>query len=113
MDEDPARFWGNVNREIKQRNITQEWTAKQAGISFGTFQGWIAKGIFPRLNEALRIAEVLGTSLEYLMSGVVQDQGETLAAISRELTQAHAHLEAISEILQEAWKTPPPPLTQD
>jgi transcriptional regulator with XRE-family HTH domain len=110
MDDEVALFWSNVNREIKQQNITHEWVAKKAGISLGTFQGWIAKGIFPRLNEALRIAAVLNVSVEYLTSGKIQDNGEAMAAISRELAQAYTHLDAISKTLQESWKKPRPPL---
>jgi transcriptional regulator with XRE-family HTH domain len=110
MDDEAALFWKNVNREIKQQNITQEWVAKKAGINFGTFKGWIAKGIFPRLNEALRIAAILKVSVEYLMFGTMQDSGEAMAAISRELAQVYTHLDAISETLREFWKKPRPPL---
>jgi transcriptional regulator with XRE-family HTH domain len=113
MEDEVALFWSNVNREIKQQNITQEWLAKKAGINFGTFQGWIAKGIFPRLNEALRIAAVLKVSVEYLTSGTMEDSGEAMSAISRELTKAYTHLDAIAKTLQESWKKPRPPLIKD
>jgi transcriptional regulator with XRE-family HTH domain len=110
MDDDAALFWGNVNREIKQQNITQEWVAKKTGISFHTLHGWIAKGIFPRVNEAARIAAILNVSVEYLMSGEIQDSGKAMAVISRELEQAYTHLEVISETMRELWKRPLPPL---
>jgi hypothetical protein len=101
MDDDPARFWENVQKEIRRQNTTQEWVAKKAEISFGTFQGWIAKGIFPRANEAVRIAATLDTSVEFLVSGAVRDNKETIAKISQDLTEARAHLAAVSEALRE------------
>jgi transcriptional regulator with XRE-family HTH domain len=101
MDDDANLFWENVKREIKLQNTTQEWVAKKAGISFNTFQGWMAKGIFPRINEAVRIAEILNASVEFLTSGAVRDSGETLGKISRELAEVYTHLEAISKALRE------------
>jgi transcriptional regulator with XRE-family HTH domain len=101
MDDDANLFWENVKREIKLQNTTQEWVAKKAGISFNTFQGWIAKGIFPRINEAVRIAEILNASVEFLTSGAVRDSRATLDKISRELSEVYTHLETISKALRE------------
>jgi hypothetical protein len=101
MDDDPARFWENVQREIRRQNTTQEWVAKKAGLSFHTFHGWIAKGIFPRANEAVRIAATLGTSVEFLVSGAVRDNKEAVARISGDLAEACARLAAASEALRE------------
>jgi transposase len=56
MADDASIFWENVKKEIKSQNTTHEWVAKNSGISFNTFQGWISKGIYPRVNEAIRIA---------------------------------------------------------
>jgi transcriptional regulator with XRE-family HTH domain len=100
MDDDPARFWENVQREIRRQNTTQEWVAKQAGLSFNTFHGWIAKGIFPRANEAVRIAATLNTSVEFLVSGAVRDNKEVIATISRELAEVYTRLAVISEALR-------------
>jgi transcriptional regulator with XRE-family HTH domain len=100
MSDDAALFWENVKREIKCQNTTQEWVAKKANISFNTFQGWIAKGLFPRVNEAVRIAAALNVSVEFLITGSVQDHGEALAGISREITEMYSHLERISQALR-------------
>jgi transcriptional regulator with XRE-family HTH domain len=101
MDDDPARFWENVQREIRRQNTTQEWVAKKAGLSFNTFHGWIAKGIFPRANEAVRIASILNTSVEFLVSGAVHDNKETIARIAQDLVEVYARLAAVSESLRE------------
>jgi transcriptional regulator with XRE-family HTH domain len=100
MDDDAALFWENVKREIKLQNTTQEWVAKKAGISFNTFQGWIAKGIFPRANEALRIAAALNASVEFLALGTIRDNRAALGQIFQDLAEAHARLEEISRALR-------------
>jgi transcriptional regulator with XRE-family HTH domain len=100
MNDDANLFWENVKKEIKHQNTTQEWVAKKANISFNTFKGWIAKGLFPRVNEAARIAATLNVSIEFLTAGAVQDNGEASIAISREITEIYSHLEVISQTLR-------------
>ena len=96
MDEGAAVFWQNVKREIKQQNTTHEWVAKKAGISFNTFQGWISKGIYPRVHEAVCIAAALNTSVEYLVIGAIKDNTQAVEIISGHLAETHKHLEAIT-----------------
>jgi transcriptional regulator with XRE-family HTH domain len=98
--DDAALFWENIKKEIRQQNTTQEWVAKKAGISFNTFQGWINKGIFPKVNEAARIAAVLNASVEFLVSGAIQDNQNSVGVISREISEIYTRLEVISKTLQ-------------
>ena len=94
-------FWENVKNEIKAQNTTQEWVAKNSGISFNTFQGWISKGIFPRLNEAIRIAASLDTSVEFLANGAVQSNKKQVETISRNLFKIQELLDSIKEAVRE------------
>jgi transcriptional regulator with XRE-family HTH domain len=96
MDNSMA-FWENVKKEIKRQNTTQEWTAKKAGISFNTFQGWISKKIYPRADDAVYIAEALNTSVEYLVTGIQKDTTHLLNAIRSNLPQIKQRLEEIAE----------------
>lgn len=66
---DAKTFWNNVKPLIKQRNKTQESLAAELNIPFGTFQGWIAKSILPDVISASKIAQALGVSVEYLVTG--------------------------------------------
>ena len=95
--DDASVFWENVKKEIKVQNTTHEWIAKESGISFNTFQGWISKGIYPRVNDAIRIAASLNTSVEYLASGAVQNNKRPLEIICRHLPQIQEHLNIIKE----------------
>jgi transcriptional regulator with XRE-family HTH domain len=100
MGDSAAIFWENVKKEIKYQNTTQEWVAKKAGISFNTLEGWIAKGIYPRVNDAVRIAVSLNISVEYLVSGAVRDNRESIEIICRRLPQIEEHLEAIKQAVK-------------
>lgn len=62
-------FWINVNSLIKERQTTQEIICNQTGISLNTLRGWVSKGVLPRVDEAVKIAKALNTSVEYLVTG--------------------------------------------
>jgi transcriptional regulator with XRE-family HTH domain len=97
----PIVFWENVKKEIKQQNTTHEWVAKKAGVSFNTFQGWISKGIFPRADAAVRIALALDTSVEYLVTGTINDTAFAINKIKRHLPKITQHLSAINEAMRD------------
>jgi hypothetical protein len=62
-------FWERVKVEIRRLNTTQEWVANKAKLNFGSFRGWITKGRLPGTTEAVAIAQVLGVTVEYLLTG--------------------------------------------
>ena len=97
MDNNADIFWENVKKEIKSQNTTQEWVAKKAGISFNTLQGWISKSIYPRVNEAVRIAAVLDISVEYLFRGTVKNNTKAIEVIYQQLSQMYDCLNSIQE----------------
>ena len=101
MNDDPSMFWENVKKEIKSQNTTQEWVAKSAGISFNTFQGWISKGVYPRVNEAIRIAVSLNTTVEYLANNSVRNNKEQIGIICQNLTKIQENLDSIKETVRE------------
>ena len=100
MTDNASIFWENVKKEIKSQNTTQEWVAINSGISFNTFQGWISKDIYPRVNEAIRIAVSLNTSVEYLVNGAVQNNKESIEVICRHLPKLKEHLKIIEEAVK-------------
>ena len=95
MTDDPSKFWENVKKEIKLQNTTQEWVAKNSGISFNTFQGWISKGVYPRVNEAIRIAVSLNTSVEYLANNSVQNNKSQIGIICQHILGIQEHIDSI------------------
>jgi len=101
MNDDASTFWETVKKEIKSQNTTQEWVAMNSGISFNTFQGWISKGIFPRVNEAIRIAVSLNTSVEYLVNGAIQNNKKPIEIICQQLPKIQENLDSIKEAIKQ------------
>ncbi|MCL2557107.1 MAG: helix-turn-helix domain-containing protein [Treponema sp.] len=101
MKDDASIFWENVKREIKSQNTTQEWVAKNSGISFNTFHGWIAKSVYPRVDDAIRIAVSLNTSVEYLVAGAIDGNEKSIGLICRSLPLIQEHLDAIKRAVRE------------
>jgi transcriptional regulator with XRE-family HTH domain len=100
MEDNASVFWENVKKEIKAQNTTHEWVAKNSGISFNTFQGWISKGIYPRVNEAIRIAASLNTSVEFLATGAVKNNKKPIEIICQQLPHIQEHLDSIKEAVK-------------
>ncbi|MDR3303179.1 MAG: helix-turn-helix domain-containing protein, partial [Treponema sp.] len=63
-------FWERVNKAIRAKGAKQEWLAEQTGIKYQTLRSWISKEVLPRVDDAVRIADALGVSTEYLVEGV-------------------------------------------
>lgn len=61
-----------VKKEIRLQNTTQEWVAGKAGISHVVFRSAISKNNEPSASKALKIAEALGVTVEYLVTGESQ-----------------------------------------
>ncbi len=61
---DSSLFWSKVNTTLLKKEKTIEWLCKQTGLSLRTMRNRINKGIQPRLDDAVKILEVFGVSLE-------------------------------------------------
>ena len=62
-------FWTRLKYQIKEKNTTQEWIATKIGVPFGRFKNWLVRKTYPDLKQGLEIAELLNTSVEYLVTG--------------------------------------------
>jgi len=70
------QFWRNVKEELEYNLITQKELAEKTGISYNTLQSWITKNRLPDAEQALKIANELNTSIEYLLTGKISDKQE-------------------------------------
>lgn len=73
-------IFGNINGEIRRKNISQEALCTQLGIARRRYTAWQQNGDMP-LSYFLRCAQILGCSLDYLardidMSAVPADHDE-------------------------------------
>ncbi len=66
-------FWKRVKELLKSQKLTQEKLCKSCDISLATFSSWIHNERLPDLMSATRIADVLETSVEFLVTGQESD----------------------------------------
>lgn len=84
-------YWKRVKTLIKSKNLTQEKICKTCGISLATFVSWIHNERLPDLLSAVKIASVLNTSVEFLVTGKEPDKA------AEELEQLKAKLYELSQ----------------
>jgi transcriptional regulator with XRE-family HTH domain len=61
--------WDRIKLLITKQGTTQEAVALAIGVSPRTFRGWMSRRIMFNADQAVRIAKVLGTTVEYLVDG--------------------------------------------
>jgi transcriptional regulator with XRE-family HTH domain len=94
MDTDVDSFWKRVNTLIKTQQTKQETLAERCGIKYQTFRGWVTNHRFPNGNETYRIAQALGTTVEYLCAGSISGKPDTAPLIA----QAQALLDGLKKL---------------
>lgn len=62
-------FWDRVEEEISRQNTTFRWVAQKLGKPETTMSGWRKAKTIPRADDAIHLAEALGTTVEYLIAG--------------------------------------------
>lgn len=87
-------FWQNVNNIIKQQNKTQKSVSLECGFSERRIQNLSSSGRLPDVEEAFKIAQALGTSVEFLVTG------EESRPDIRELQELRTKYEALSMTLK-------------
>ena len=69
---DGSFFWEMVTLEVGRQKTSFEWLYQKAKVAKGTFSSWKTRNILPRVDTAFRIAEALGVTVEYLLTGMEQ-----------------------------------------
>lgn len=90
-------FWNNVKQQLDTLGMTQKELAEKTGISIGTIRNQICREVIPDAVSAVKIARVLKTSVEYLVTGKDTHTKETAQAIDELKRLKHTLLKALSE----------------
>jgi hypothetical protein len=108
-------FWKIVKKEVDRQNTSFEWLYRKTGIPKGTFSSWKNRNVVPRADAAYRIADVLGVSVEYLLSGrdagrVSNPQLEDIVEvlISFDTTDLES-VKALVRAMNKRYRSSPPP----
>lgn len=62
-------FWRRVDEELEYKGINRTYLAKECGFSLTNIGQGIKLGSTPSAETAVKIAKVLGVSVEYLVTG--------------------------------------------
>ena len=89
---DQKSYWTRVKKLLKQQGKTIQNMAEFCDRPLGTIYGWISKGIYPYLEEALLISRFLGVNMEYLLTGKSEIQKSEIKNIRSLLREAHERL---------------------
>lgn len=100
-------FKDRLREEIEFNGLLGKEIAAKVGISYSTFLSYIdARSVLPNVETAVKIANVLGVSVEYLVTGSDDSnksshEEEILLANFRRLSKSNRqNLLKISEVLQ-------------
>ena len=61
---DAEIFWKKVKMLLSERDVNQEWLCEKTGIILGTLRNKISLGRLPSFDEALKIVEAFGMTME-------------------------------------------------
>ncbi|MBO4319873.1 MAG: helix-turn-helix transcriptional regulator [Treponema sp.] len=63
-------FWRRVDEELDYKGLNRTYLAKECGFSLTNIGQGIKLGSTPSAETAVKIARVLGVSVEYLVTGI-------------------------------------------
>ncbi len=69
-------FWNNVKAELDYLGLSQKELSARTGINLGTLKNQICRNVIPDAVSAVKIAKVLNTTVEYLVTGEEENKAE-------------------------------------
>ncbi len=66
-------FVERIDKKLKEKNIKRVGMCEDIGIDTSIMTAWKKRGTIPAADICLKIAEYLGTSVEYLVTGKEKD----------------------------------------
>lgn len=67
-------FWDKALGLMKNQKLRQADMARALGVSKTTVFNWINRDTLPQVDNALKIADALGVSVRYLVTGLDEEQ---------------------------------------
>lgn len=91
-------FVERIDEKLKEKNIKRVGMCEDVGIDTSIMTAWKKRGTIPAADICLKIAEYLGTSVEYLVTG----KEKNLSSV--ELTQEEEEVLDVWEDLNDFQK---------
>ena len=97
-------FWERLEIALKEKNLNIADLSREINISSPSVQGWKQKGSIPRADIACKVAEVLDTTVEYLINGDTSEQklndGYIVPILNQELSAGNGELLPDNDVIQ-------------
>ena len=91
-----------IDSILKNRNLKRKAVAEAVGISLQPFTSWSNRGSIPGADIAYNIAQYLGVSLEWLLTG--EEESKVQNTISPEIIELAEDIYRLPPNLQELIK---------
>jgi transcriptional regulator with XRE-family HTH domain len=82
---DTKEFWTRTNTLLKQRGYTQRSLALKCGFAGRRIESLSTAGRLPAADESVKIAQALGVSVEYLVTGKESDNSTIIESLRKHL----------------------------
>lgn len=67
-------FWLRVKNKLDFQDSTQRELAQKINESYNTLQSWINRDRLPNAEQAVKIANALNTTVEFLVTGTLSNK---------------------------------------
>lgn len=88
-------FYNRIDEQLKVKKISQKDMCNGIGISAQAFTNWKSRESIPSADVALKIAQYLNTTVEYLLTG---SESNILAEENATLKETLAKINELSKI---------------
>ncbi|MCR4941023.1 MAG: helix-turn-helix domain-containing protein [Treponemataceae bacterium] len=86
------QFWKRVKDKLDYHDLTQKELAEKIHESYNTLQSWINRNRLPNAEQAVKIADALETSVEFLVTGTIKNKPSNNAKTIKLLEDAIQNL---------------------
>ena len=105
-------FWERVEEALSENHITEAELSRRIGFTQAGISGWKTRGTIPRADIALKTAQVLNTSVDYLVNGTItldpnkNTNSFLIPILNQELSAGHGELLPDDDVVQGLLSVP-------
>ncbi|WP_298533640.1 helix-turn-helix transcriptional regulator [uncultured Treponema sp.] len=92
-----SEFWKRVDEELEYNGMNRKTLSREVGFSLGNVGKGIKLGSSPSADTAVKIASVLGVSVEYLVTGENKSSNKNIADEQTQLKLYRKYHELIAK----------------
>lgn len=104
-------FWQRLENALEEKNITAADLSKILGVTSSVIYSWKLRESIPRADIAVKVAEVLDTSVEYLINGKIKNTSNNkysflVPILNQELSAGYGDILPENDFIQSLVELP-------